>query len=86
LATPLLKAQADQVFTCGPLSEALFDIIPPAWQGVHGKDSQEIASIVAAAVRPGDVVLIKGSQGSKMAYVVRALQDLHVTEVRRNAV
>lgn len=78
LANPLLRAKTDLVFTCGPQMEALYSTLPPTWQGAHAKDSFELCDIVKEAVKPGDVILIKGSLGSKMAYVVEALQDLRI--------
>jgi UDP-N-acetylmuramoyl-tripeptide--D-alanyl-D-alanine ligase len=74
LANPLLKAKADLVFCCGPQMDAMYQLLPPDWRGAHTKESQELAKIVANAVRPGDVILIKGSNGSKMSYVLQALQ------------
>src|SRR5262249_32135344 len=43
LANPLLKAKADLVFCCGPLMGALYDTLPPDWQGAHAKDSRDLA-------------------------------------------
>jgi UDP-N-acetylmuramoyl-tripeptide--D-alanyl-D-alanine ligase len=74
LANPLLKAKADLLFCCGPLMDALYQTLPPDWHGAHTKDSQMLAALVTAAAKPGDVFLIKGSAGSKMSYVVQALQ------------
>ncbi len=39
----------------------------------HFPDAAEAASYVATAVRPGDLVLVKGSRGMKMERVVQAL-------------
>lgn len=78
LANSLLKARTELVFTCGPLMEALHQALPDDWRGGHAGDSKALAEQVCAAVRPGDVVLVKGSLGSRMAYVVQALQELHV--------
>jgi len=87
LANPLLKAKTDLVFCCGPLMDALFNVLPPDWRGAHAKNSQELAPLVAAAVRPGDIILVKGSLGSKMSYVVQALQSLQENAgEKRNAV
>ena len=41
----------------------------------HAADAEALAPVVAAAVRPGDAVLVKGSLGSRMRAVVRALED-----------
>ena len=42
--------------------------------------TEALAARLAAIAKPGDVILIKGSLGSKMAYVVEALQDLKSTK------
>ena len=76
LANPLLHARTDLVFTCGPLMEALFQTLPPPWQGGHAKDSKELANILIDAVKAGDIILVKGSLSSKMAYIVQALQNI----------
>jgi UDP-N-acetylmuramoyl-tripeptide--D-alanyl-D-alanine ligase len=75
LAGPVTAA-ADLVFTCGPLTAGLFAAIPPDLRGAHAADSQAVAPLVAAAVRPGDAVLVKGSLGSRMRHVVAALDNL----------
>jgi len=82
LANPLLKAKADLLFCCGPMMDALYQTLPPDWHGAHTKESQELAQLVAAAVRPGDVILVKGSKGSKMPYVIQALQALALPQTK----
>ncbi len=82
LANPLLKAKADIVFCCGAQMDALYQLLPPDWRGAHTKESQELAGLVAAAVKPGDVILIKGSKGSKMPYVLQALQALALPQTK----
>jgi UDP-N-acetylmuramoyl-tripeptide--D-alanyl-D-alanine ligase len=45
----------------------------PATQVRHYDTSEEAAAWLASEVRPGDLVLVKGSRGIKMERVVRAL-------------
>jgi len=72
-------AVADLVFTCGPLMRTLHDALPQARRGAHAPDAAALACIVASAVRPGDVVLVKGSLGSRMKLVVSALEPMAET-------
>ena len=76
LAPDLKAARADLVFTCGPLMEWLHVSLPDAMRGGHAPDSQALAPTVVDAVRAGDVVLVKGSLGSRMAPIVEALRAL----------
>jgi UDP-N-acetylmuramoyl-tripeptide--D-alanyl-D-alanine ligase len=45
-------------------------------RGGAQENSLELAPVVTRAIRPGDVVMVKGSLGSRMARVVDALLDL----------
>lgn len=77
LANAVLHAKVDQLFCCGPQMEALYQTLPPAWRGAHTADSKALVAPLLDAVKPGDVILVKGSLGSKMAYIVEALRALH---------
>ncbi|RAI59241.1 UDP-N-acetylmuramoyl-tripeptide--D-alanyl-D-alanine ligase [Roseicella frigidaeris] len=68
--------KADLVFCCGPEMARLYALLPPARRGAHAADSAALAPIVREALRPDDVVLVKGALGSRMALVVRALTEL----------
>jgi UDP-N-acetylmuramoyl-tripeptide--D-alanyl-D-alanine ligase len=70
---PDVAASADLLFVCGPEMRRLFDAVPPALRAVCAADSAELAPLVAAALRPGDAVLVKGSLGSRMARIIAAL-------------
>lgn len=73
LADAVAASGAAQVFLCGPHMQALWQRLEPAQRGVHRPDSTALAGDVAAALRAGDVVAVKGSLGSKMKIVVDAI-------------
>jgi UDP-N-acetylmuramoyl-tripeptide--D-alanyl-D-alanine ligase len=83
LANPVLRAGVDLLFCCGPQMDALYQQLPPDWRGAHAPDSKALVAPLLAAVRPGDVILVKGSLGSKMAYIVEALQGLNVAAAQK---
>jgi UDP-N-acetylmuramoyl-tripeptide--D-alanyl-D-alanine ligase len=68
--------KADLVFCCGPEMARLYALLPAARRGAQAADSAALAPLVRDALRPGDVVLVKGALGSRMALVVRALTEL----------
>jgi UDP-N-acetylmuramoyl-tripeptide--D-alanyl-D-alanine ligase len=73
LAEPVLAAEVDLVFTVGPEMEHLDRALPSARRSGHAATSAELAPALAAALRPGDVVMVKGSLGSRMADIVKPL-------------
>lgn len=75
LAPDILGA-TDALFACGPAMRHLFEKLPNSHRGAHAPDAASLASIVAAAARPGDAILVKGSLASRMQLVVAALQGL----------
>jgi len=77
LAMPLQAAGVDLLYCCGQHMKALYDKIPPANQGAHAQTSSELAEIVPDALIPGDVVLVKGSLGSKMKTIVEAMRAMN---------
>jgi UDP-N-acetylmuramoyl-tripeptide--D-alanyl-D-alanine ligase len=76
LAGPLVAAGVDLVLTCGPLMVELDAALPRNKRAGHAADSQSLIPAVVATVRPGDVVLVKGSLGTRMAPIVEALLAL----------
>ncbi|MBP2229096.1 UDP-N-acetylmuramoyl-tripeptide--D-alanyl-D-alanine ligase [Azospirillum agricola] len=76
LAEPLRAAHVDAVYACGPHMRALFDRLPAAMRGAWTETSVELAPIVTAAAKGGDVVMVKGSLGSRTGLIVEALAAL----------
>ena len=49
--------------------------VPPEHRGAYAESSTGLAPELLSRVRPGDVVLVKGSLGSRMAVIVEALKN-----------
>ncbi len=73
---PAVTEAADLLFTCGEEMAALHNAVPAALRGGHARDAAALAPMVAAALRPGDAVLVKGSLASRMKLVVQAILAL----------
>ncbi len=73
LLASLTQQGIDKTYTAGPLMRHLHDALPPAMRAVHAASAAALAPTLAADLRPGDLVLIKGSHGSRMDIVRDAL-------------
>jgi UDP-N-acetylmuramoyl-tripeptide--D-alanyl-D-alanine ligase len=64
---------------------ALHEALPVGRRGAWAEDAAKLAPAVTAAVRPGDVVMVKGSNGSKASLVARALAEMDRSPGQGNA-
>jgi UDP-N-acetylmuramoyl-tripeptide--D-alanyl-D-alanine ligase len=69
-------ADVDLVFCAGPLMKFLWDALPPTRRGGYAETAAALAPQVVRAIEPGDVVMVKGSNGSKASTVAQALAAL----------
>lgn len=74
LSRPLLEAGADRVYAAGPLAKALFDALPPERRGEWAATPEAVEAQLLADVRPGDVVMVKGSNGARTWTLAAALR------------
>ncbi|MEZ5995042.1 MAG: UDP-N-acetylmuramoyl-tripeptide--D-alanyl-D-alanine ligase [Hyphomonadaceae bacterium] len=77
LAQPLDAAGIDLVFAAGPRMSALMEALPQARRGGYAESADALIPALAGSLRAGDIVLVKGSNGSKMSRVVEALRRLN---------
>jgi UDP-N-acetylmuramoyl-tripeptide--D-alanyl-D-alanine ligase len=71
---PVLAHGVDLVFCCGPLMRALWEALPSERRAGYAETSALLEPQVLAAIRPGDTVMVKGSLGSRMGPIVKALE------------
>ncbi|HVY98928.1 MAG TPA: UDP-N-acetylmuramoylalanyl-D-glutamyl-2,6-diaminopimelate--D-alanyl-D-alanine ligase [Dongiaceae bacterium] len=83
LAPDLAAAGVELAFLIGPLMRGLHDLLPESMRGGHWGDSQSAVEPIRAALRGGDVVLVKGSLGTRMAPIVEALRAADAETMRR---
>ncbi len=74
LANPIADNKVDLVFASGAQMQALWDALPASQRGAYAENSAALAPLVMAAVKPGDTVLVKGSNGAKMSVIVETLR------------
>ncbi|MBI3516415.1 MAG: UDP-N-acetylmuramoylalanyl-D-glutamyl-2,6-diaminopimelate--D-alanyl-D-alanine ligase [Proteobacteria bacterium] len=80
LAPALAQQPIDLVFTAGALMRHLHDALPPTRRGAHAASTAELVASLIGALADGDVVLVKGSLGSRMSVIVNALVALESGE------
>ncbi|MFA5901069.1 MAG: UDP-N-acetylmuramoylalanyl-D-glutamyl-2,6-diaminopimelate--D-alanyl-D-alanine ligase [Hyphomicrobium sp.] len=73
LNEPVDAAEVDLVFASGENMRCLFEALPGDRRGAWAPTSEGIAEALGDTVRAGDVVMVKGSLGSRMAPLVDLL-------------
>lgn len=76
LAGPIAKRGVDLVFVAGPRMAALWEMLAPEQKGAYASDADSLIPHLVGSLRAGDIILIKGSNGSRMGRVVEALRGL----------
>ena len=75
LAQPIAANNVDLVFVSGAQMKALWDALPAGIRGGYAETSVALLPQVLAALKPGDTVLVKGSNGAKMSVIIEALKE-----------
>jgi UDP-N-acetylmuramoyl-tripeptide--D-alanyl-D-alanine ligase len=74
LGQTLTENNIDLVYCAGPLSRALWEALPPNRRGGYSETAAALEPAVIGAVRAGDALMVKASNGSKMGPLVKALE------------
>ncbi|GLQ06000.1 UDP-N-acetylmuramoylalanyl-D-glutamyl-2,6-diaminopimelate--D-alanyl-D-alanine ligase [Sneathiella chinensis] len=73
LANDISECGIDMVYACGPNMRYLANALPQGGTTVWAEQSEGLVQPLIGALHAGDLVLIKGSLGSKMKVVLEAL-------------
>ena len=76
LVEKIEAASIDLVFCSGPLMKVLWEALPSGRRGSYADTTATLEPAVLATIRAGDAVMVKGSLGSKMGPIVKALERL----------
>jgi UDP-N-acetylmuramoyl-tripeptide--D-alanyl-D-alanine ligase len=74
LSDAVLEYAVDRVYCAGPLMKSLWDALPSERRGGYAENSAALEPEVINAITAGDAVMVKGSLGSRMGRIVKALQ------------
>lgn len=74
LSKAVLTNAIDLVYCAGPLMKSLWDALPSERRGGYAETSAALEPQVLGAITNGDAVMVKGSLGSRMGPIVKALK------------
>ena len=74
LAEAVTANKIDLVYCSGPLMRALWEALPSAARGGYAEAAAALEPAVLDAIRAGDAVMVKGSLGSRMGPIVKAIE------------
>jgi UDP-N-acetylmuramoyl-tripeptide--D-alanyl-D-alanine ligase len=80
LARPVEESKADLVFLAGPMMAELWGRLPEQRRGAYAERTEELEPILAEAVGPGDVIMIKASLGTRLGPLVEAMKRRFAAE------
>ena len=75
MAADLDANGVDLLFGAGPLTKALYEAAPAARRAAHAERAEALREPLLAAMRAGDVFMIKGSNGSRMGPLAALLRE-----------
>jgi UDP-N-acetylmuramoyl-tripeptide--D-alanyl-D-alanine ligase len=85
LIEPLIEHDIDLVFTAGQYMAGLWDGLPVNKRGGHAVTAGKLLPLVISKIRPGDIITVKGSAGSKTGVIVEGLLDMGMSDDRHES-
>ncbi len=73
LAEPLVAAGVDALYVAGALMDHLWEKAPSAIRAGRAADARALAPTILGELRDGDIVMVKGSNASRVSEIVAAI-------------
>ena len=86
LAQSVVDNSVDLVFCAGSLYQSFWEALPSERRGGYAVTAAALEAEVLGALRAGDAMMVKGSLGSKMGPIVKALTRQFLSHGAREAV
>ena len=80
IESDIAASAVDLAFLCGPQMRALWDVLPTDLRGAYAENSMQLNDPFLSQLRSGDIVLVKGSFGSRMSVIIEALKTRAAAE------
>ena len=76
LAPVIAVQDIDKVYLAGPLMKNLWNALPQALRGAYAETAAELTPALIEGLQGGDVIMVKGSNGSKAGLIAKTLLAL----------
>ena len=76
LAVLPYMSELDQIHCAGPRMKSLWQALPQSQRGEFTESAEEMVGLVHRLIDAGDVVLVKGSKGSRISIVAHTLRNM----------
>ena len=73
LAEAVSRSGVDLVYCAGPLMQELWNALPSPQRGGYAETAEALGSQLVSALQPGDAVMVKGSNASRMGPLAKSL-------------
>jgi len=85
LAEDLKAAKVDRVYVAGKLVDHLWSALPEAMRGARANEAGALVEGLLRDLEPGDVLMAKGSNASRVGAIVTALRESDAATARAEA-
>lgn len=75
LLEPIIQSDIDRVYVTGDGMDALWEVLPASKRGGRAADPSSLLKMLTDQLHDGDIIMVKGSNASKVSVIADALRD-----------